>query len=160
MDITSTIKNGESQTVEFKLSFQKESVQSWINQIKLSTSTRNKLLALMFKECGLIEKYGSGIGRIKKFCKEHKIKEPKFEELQKGFQVTLYKEVLTPQKSTKVKILELMRDDKDITITSISAELNIGRDTINEHISTLKKEEKLKRIGGRKDGYWEVDDAR
>jgi len=45
----------------------------------------------MFKECGLIEKYGSGIGRIKKFCKEHRIIEPKFQEIQKGFQVTLYK---------------------------------------------------------------------
>jgi len=27
------------------------------------SKTRNKLIALMFKECGLIEKYGSGIGR-------------------------------------------------------------------------------------------------
>ena len=52
------------------------------------SKTRNKLIALMFKECGLIEKYGSGIGRIKKFCKVHNIIEPKFEEMQKGFQVT------------------------------------------------------------------------
>ena len=56
------------------------------------SKTRNKLIALMFKECGLIEKYGSGIARIKKFCKEHNILTPKFEEIQKGFQVTLYKE--------------------------------------------------------------------
>ncbi len=35
------------------------------------SKTRNKLIALMFKECGLIEKYGSGISRIKRFCKEH-----------------------------------------------------------------------------------------
>ncbi len=135
------------------------------------SKTRNKLLALMFKECGLIEKYGSGIGRIKKFCKEHKIKEPKFEELQKGFQVTLYKEVLTPQKtpqktphitpqkSTKEKILDLMRENQNITIATISAELNIGKDTINEHIAKLKKEGELKREGGRKDGYWVVKES-
>jgi len=41
----------------------------------------------MFKECGLIEKYGSGIARIKKLCAEHGLIEPKFEEIQKGFQV-------------------------------------------------------------------------
>ena len=39
------------------------------------SKTRNKLIALMFKECGLIEKYGFGIGCIKKFCKANKIAE-------------------------------------------------------------------------------------
>ena len=67
------IKDGENKTVEFKTSFQKEAI------------------ALMFKECGLIGKYGSGIGRIQKFCKAHGIVEPKFEEMQKSFPVTLYK---------------------------------------------------------------------
>jgi len=55
------------------------------------SKTRNKLIALMFKECGLIEKYGSGISRIKKFCAKYNLIAPKFEEIQKGFQVTLYK---------------------------------------------------------------------
>lgn len=47
--------------------------------------TRNKPIALMFKERVLIEKYGSGIDRIKRLCKEHHLPEPKFEEMQKGF---------------------------------------------------------------------------
>ena len=59
------------------------------------SKTRNKLIALMFKECGLIEKYGSGIDRIKRLCKEHHLPEPKFEEIQKGFRVTVYKEKKT-----------------------------------------------------------------
>lgn len=69
------------------------------------SKTRNKLIALMFKECGFIEKYGSGIGRIKKLCKEHGIIEPEFKEMQKGFQVTLYKQKLNEGVNEGVKSL-------------------------------------------------------
>ena len=71
----------------------------------------------MFKECGLIEKYGSGIGRIKKFCKEHNIIEPKFEEIQKGFQVTLYKEIIqeTTPITTKDRLEALIKENPKIT---------------------------------------------
>ena len=49
-----------------------------------------------------------------------------------------------------------MKDNKNITIKELTSILNISRDTINEHISKLKKENKLDRKGGRKDGYWDV----
>ena len=62
-----------------------------LNSNQYQSKTRNKLIALMFKEAGLIEKYGSGITRIKKLCIAHSINIPKFEELPKGFKVTLYK---------------------------------------------------------------------
>ncbi len=45
----------------------------------------------MLKECGLIERYGSGIKRIKNACVQHGIAEPVFEEFQHGFSVTIYK---------------------------------------------------------------------
>jgi len=51
-----------------------------------------------------------------------------------------------------------MRLNSKTTIFEISKELNIGRDTINENILKLKKENRLKRVAGRKDGYWEVVD--
>ena len=72
------------------------------------SKTRNKLMALMFKECGLIEKYGSGINRIKKLCKAHGIVEPIFEEKQKGFKVIIYKKTgqETAQETTREKIAE------------------------------------------------------
>ena len=48
--------------------------------------------------------------------------------------------------------------NRQITINEISVEIDVGRDTINEHIAKLKKVHRLKRVGGRKDGYWEVLD--
>lgn len=56
-----------------------------------SSRARNRLIAKIFKEVGIIERYGSGIARIKKECKNHGIKEPLFEEFQHGFRVTLFK---------------------------------------------------------------------
>ena len=112
----------------------------------------------MFKECGLIEKYGSGIGRIKKFCKEHNIIEPKFEEIQKGFQVTLYKEIIqeTTPITTKEKLLELIETNPSITREALSQKLDISINTVKEHILKLKRSNKLERIGDNRNGYWKV----
>lgn len=61
-----------------------------------------------------------------------------------------------PPQKTKDKIINIMIHNPEITITEISQLLNTGRDTINEHIAKLKKENQLKRVGGRKEGYWEI----
>ena len=132
---------------------------------KYESKTRNKLIALMFKECGLIEKYGSGISRVKKLCDEHGIVEPKFEEMQKGFKVTVYKKKLnlkttqkTTQKTTKEKILEFLSEDNKLTREGLAKEIGVSANAVKIHLSNLQKEDKLRRIGGRKDGYWEVTD--
>ena len=62
-----------------------------LNSGRYASRTRNRAIANMFKECGLIERYGSGIKRIKNACAQHDITEPVFEEFQHGFSVTLYK---------------------------------------------------------------------
>jgi len=59
-----------------------------------SSRTRNRAIARAFKEAGIIERYGSGISRIKNECKIHGVIEPKFEEFVHGFRVILYKEKL------------------------------------------------------------------
>jgi len=135
-------------------------IEQLINN-EYKSKTRNKLIALMFKECGLIEKYGSGIGRIKKFCEEHNIVAPKFEEMQKGFQVTLYKKVLeTTPKTTQEKLLCLIQKNKDITREELSQKLSIGINGVKQHILKLKKEAKLIRHGDNRNGYWEVLDTK
>lgn len=110
----------------------------------------------MFKECGFIEKYGSGISRIKLLCKEHGLPKPVFREMQKGFKVIVYKEAT--QKTTKEKILDLLSTDNKLTRESLAQELSVSPDTIKQHLANLQKENRLKRVGGRKDGHWEVLD--
>lgn len=38
----------------------------------------------------------------------------------------------------------------------MSESLNVAERTIERHISKLKQENKIKRKGGRKDGYWQL----
>ena len=66
-----------------------------------TSKSRNKLIAKAFKEVGLIERYGSGIYRIQKLCRDNGIVEPVFKEVSDGFQVILFKEKLNePAKDT------------------------------------------------------------
>lgn len=56
-----------------------------------SSRTRNDALARIFNDCGLIERYGSGIIRVLNECKLYGLKKPVFEEFTEGFKVTLFK---------------------------------------------------------------------
>jgi ATP-dependent DNA helicase RecG len=126
------------------------------------SKTRNKLIALMFKECGVIEKYGSGINRIKKLCIEHNIIEPKFEEMQKGLRVILYKQNITTQEikkiSTKEKILTALKKDSSLTRGELAKLTYVSPDAIKQHLAKLKENGVIKRVGSTKSGHWEVMD--
>ena len=58
---------------------------------------RNRLIAMLFYDTGLIERYGSGIQRILDDCHKHKFPIPKFDELERGFQVIFYKDIYTEE---------------------------------------------------------------
>lgn len=115
----------------------------------------------MFKECGLIEKYGSGISRIKKFCLEYNIIEPKFKELQKGFQVTLYKQVIDKKKDVGVnEIYDFIMEHQPIKTTSIAKSFTtVTKRTIERWIKQLKNEGKIEFIGVAKTGGYFVKDS-
>jgi ATP-dependent DNA helicase RecG len=57
-----------------------------------SSVIRNKNIAAIFKEAGMMEKYGSGISRILISFKKHGLKAPVFENFQHGFRVTIFAE--------------------------------------------------------------------
>jgi len=52
---------------------------------------RNRVIGRVFKELGLIEQWGSGIGRMMAACRQAGLPEPLFEEVGLHFRVTLYK---------------------------------------------------------------------
>jgi ATP-dependent DNA helicase RecG len=58
---------------------------------KYTPKSRNKLINLMFKEAGLVEKYGSGVQRIVKACEKQGKCEVKFFNEQHGFKVVVSK---------------------------------------------------------------------
>ena len=81
-----------------------------------SSRTRNRAIAKAFKEAGIIERYGSGIARIKDECRLHGVIEPKFEEFVHGFRVTVYKDKINEPVNEPVKlILKLVKENPNIT---------------------------------------------
>ncbi len=53
------------------------------------------------------------------------------------------------------KILELIKENKFITIKELADKLNVSEKTIKRDLDKLKKDKALKRIG-KKGGYWEI----
>lgn len=135
---------------------------------KFTSKSRNKLIAKAFKEIGLIERYGSGIMRIQKICKEYGIMAPLFEEESNGFKVVLYKqkvgenftenftEKLTENFTENNTRLNSIVKNNKITTAELAKILGVSRQTIATDINSLKGKGKIQRIGPAKGGYWHV----
>ncbi len=134
-----------------------------------SSRARNRAIANMFKECGIVERYGSGIKRILNACKVHGIKDPVFKEFQHGFMATLYKTAQEAtqettqettqeiaQEDTKRRIIELLQQNTHYTRRDLANILGKADATIKEHLADLKKAGLLKRVGSTKSGHWKV----
>ena len=99
------------------------------------TSSRNKVLTRTFKEMGLIEEWGTGLQRVIEKCREINLPDPKFEDLDTAFRVTIYRfsnslkmsekmsELNNPLKvSEKMseKLMRLNKKDYDKIITLVN----------------------------------------
>ena len=142
-----------------------------------TSQARNKLLAKAFKEIGIIERYGSGIRRIRNICREYAIIEPLFEEVFNGFRVILFKEknrnvgivgesILgydtdndtdNDTETRLKKLLILIAGNKRISIKKLAELCLVSTITVKRDIEKLKKQGKLQRIGDSKTGYWKVE---
>ena len=136
--------------------------------------SRNKLIARAFKEVGMIERYGSGIIRVRNICREYGVKDPDFYEISNGFQVVLYNEKIfeidhvtdhnadvtdhvTDSDTVRAKkIINMITENDKITISEISKHLKVTKRTILRDIEKLKEKNLLKRIGPEKGGYWQI----
>ena len=118
-----------------------------------SSRSRNKALAKMFKEVGSIEKYGSGIARIKQECHNHGIAEPEIEEFQHGFRVTLYKQKQDGGVNGGVNaICEMITNTPNLKAKQIAEASNIPLRTVERELKKLKDQGKICFKGAAKTG--------
>ena len=124
---------------------------------------RNQILASLLQRAELVENMGTGIEKIRRLLAESGGHEPIFE-IGDFFTVIFSRQTAqetaqeTAQDNTKVKILELFRKNPKYTKSDIMEILGKADGTIKEHISKLKKEGKLVRVGSTKSGHWDVQD--
>ena len=133
---------------------------------------RNRKIADLFREAGIIEKYGSGIKRITNAFIDYGLTVPVFEDFQNGFRVTVFdgsvlnKDNVTEDVTDKVtdkvtdnqmKILQLIQKNERITTNELAIRLNISQRKIKVNIAKLKEKELLLRVGSSKSGYWKIN---
>ena len=127
-------------------------------------STRNKQIAEAFYLTKEIEKYGSGFSRIRKeistyptmvfnyrntsygFFAEFEYSEQKISSMEK-----------TTEKTTE-KIYQLIKLNPYITTTELATQCGLSIDGVSWNIKKLKQTRRIIRLGGRKMGYWQVND--
>ncbi len=68
---------------------------------------------------------------------------------------------LPPEKGsrkTASAIIDTLRNEPELTISELSEKLEISTRAIEKHLQALKRKGGLRRVGGRKNGAWEVID--
>jgi ATP-dependent DNA helicase RecG len=127
------------------------------------SQTRNKKVASIFKEAGLIEKYGSGIKRIQQQFIAYGLQPPVFENFQHGFRVIVSaNEIKVGDKVgdrlsiNQEKILELIQKNPLVSSKKLSIEIGISQRKIEENIRKLKQMERITRVGSSRTGHWEL----
>ncbi|OFZ47778.1 MAG: hypothetical protein A2381_07185 [Bdellovibrionales bacterium RIFOXYB1_FULL_37_110] len=91
--------------------------------LKGISKLRNRVIGRFFKELGLIEQWGSGLGRIIDQCHKSKLPPPVFEEVGNSFRVTIFNHLLiTKTKKWQNEIIHFLKEKKEIT-SPIAAKL-------------------------------------
>lgn len=121
---------------------------------KHNSVPRNRLLAMLFYDIELIERYGSGIKRILDNCKLLNFPEPEFNEYQNGFQVIFHKDIYNEEylkgmglNERQIKAILFVRDNGKITNREYQELNNISRQTATRELSNLVDRKLLIRHG-------------
>ncbi|SDB81124.1 ATP-dependent DNA helicase RecG [Williamwhitmania taraxaci] len=112
----------------------------------------------------MVERYGSGIKRILSICRDYGCIRPIFEEIFDGFRVTLFKNSLNDtDRDTDhdtdhrlVMIIRFVQEIGNITTKELANKCAVSQITIKRDIEKLKSQNRLRRVGSAKGGYWEV----
>ena len=146
---------------------------------------RNKAIANVLNQMGLVETWGSGIRRILNSAKEYGLMEPKIQEFDNMFRVELYRNSAIGETSekhrrnigetsekhrrnigeasekktlgdTQQKIILLLKEDNKLSASKLAERIGVASRNIEANIKKLKDFGILIRHGSPKNGYWQI----
>jgi len=100
---------------------------------------RNRVIGSVFKELGLIEQWGSGLTRMIDICREQNISEPKFEEQDHFFRVTLFHDMQEPiiTEEWQKMIIKYLQTEKEIKTSTASELLGVSKRTASARLTKM-----------------------
>ena len=140
-----------------------------------SSRPRNRNIANAFFKAGFIDAWGRGYKKIREGFESAGLPMPKVENFCGGVRVTFQRksatenatDIATTQKTTEKnveknveksveKVWRLMKQDPYITTKQIADAVGLSTRGIEENIKKLKREGRIRRIGGDNGGHWKV----
>ena len=137
---------------------------------QVGSKIRNVLIASVLYKYGYIDAFGTGFDRTFSLCAESGVeyryrqdefgftfifsRNPEFLDDKINDRINDKKEVRAA--SLDEKILQLMKENKYITVPELSRITGKSTATVYRHITALSHAGRVKRIGSRKSGYWKV----
>lgn len=132
---------------------------------------RNRAIANAFSYMKIIEKWGSGIPRIIRECKEYELPEPEFLDFDGDFRVNMFRrtaigtngisETKNETNDTKETIaLSLIRENPAITQKEIKEKMGISLVTVKRLMANLQKSGRIQRKGSSRSGTWQVEEPK
>ena len=127
---------------------------------RMASNPRNKQIASIFKEAGIIEKYGSGIKRVRQAMKDAGSPNPLFETIADNFKVTLFP-VGEIKNGGVNKLLDFIKANPGIKTKEIKTALDLPQRTVERLLKQLRDNMEIKFQGAPKTGgYYAIDKSR
>jgi ATP-dependent DNA helicase RecG len=115
---------------------------------------RNKGIGAVLYDMGLIEQWGSGIGKMQNLCSLAGIPEPHFEEYQSGFLVEFRKDIYTEEylrslglNERQINAVAYVKEKGKITNKKYQELTGVSRQTATIDLSEMVKKNVFERIG-------------
>ncbi len=135
---------------------------------------RNPAIASAFAYMKIIEKWGTGIPKVLRECREYGLPEPELIDFDGDFRVNMFRKttVLDVRDTTQTvyngkefvleftesdkAILEVIQNNPKLTQKEIALELDWTVDRVKYYLNKMKKQKVIKRVGSSHNGHWEV----
>ena len=131
---------------------------------------RNPAIASAFAYMKIIEKWGTGIPRILRECREYGLRRPELIDFDGDFRVNIYRNNDTKVRETTqttqttlsrfsdddIAVLRVIRSDPNLSQRQISLELGWSVDRVKYYVNKLKKLSAIERVGSSHNGHWNV----
>ena len=122
----------------------------------------------------IIEKWGTGIPKVLRECREYGLPEPELIDFDGDFRVNMFRKtaVLDVRDTTQTvyngkefvleftesdkAILEVIQNNPKLTQKEIALELGWTVDRVKYYLNKIKKQMVIKRVGSSHNGHWEV----
>ena len=109
------------------------------------SKVRNRVIARIFQEIKTIERWGSGIGRIKELCHNAGLRSPLFEEIGHHFRVTLFRDKIYDMPVTGVEknIITVLSHKNGLSTREIADEVELSARQVRKYLITLIEKGKV-----------------